>query len=154
MVRRITGWAFAALVVALAVLSFAGDIGVFAAYVILLTGSVAFHAGYSCRRCNNVSCTFNPASPECMFGRRYEMRSAEETGMFSDINASVAGIPLLIALAVGFFGTYMLSVWALATMLAWAFVTAVLYTIVTCSFCANRCPNNRNAAYKEWRRGA
>ncbi len=143
-----------AVMVAIGAFSALGSTRVFAAYVVLLASAIAFHALYSCRRCSNTACSFNPASRDCIYGsaRRPDGSSAPDS--YSDLNAAVAGVPLVAVLALGFYGTYLWSIPVAIGVGVFTAGTFLLYTSVTCRYCTNECPNNRNAVYRAWKKQA
>jgi hypothetical protein len=137
--------------VALGVFSWRSPV-IFGLYMALLVPVLAFHWFYSCRTCTNVACALNAASEEFFLGR--PRRRIPVGTAYSDTRASVAGVPLVFTVGVGFYGTFLADWRAGLACTALLLAAGVGYTKGTCSECTNECPANRNAEYWEWKRGS
>lgn len=147
--RRASVWALLGMAVVLGVLSWQTS-AVFGLYIGLLVPSLVFHWLYACRRCNNLACAINAASPDFLLGRpRAAVPKLDRP--FSDLPARVAGMPLVFAFGIGLYGAWQAGIgWLVACVLLLG-VAAWAYSRVTCANCTNDCPANRNAAYREWK---
>jgi len=152
--RRAIGWAFTAGLLALAVLAYLGNTLLFAFYLAALGNAIAFHWWYACSRCTNLCCPFNVRSPD-FFARVRKVRMTNApVREFSDIKSLVAGIPLLLSVALGVIAAWLYSPAVTLVWVAAMAVPAYAYWKTSCSGCGNDCPANRNRAYLEWKKGS
>ncbi len=144
-------WTIIVLLLALAVLAYMGNALLFAFYLAALGNAVAFHWWYACSRCSNACCALNVRSPHFLMRFRPVKIVDEAEQPYSDVSSAVAGVPLLLSVAVGIVAAWMFSPVAVAV---WAVAMAAAgfwYWKVSCVGCGNDCPANRNAAYLAWR---
>jgi hypothetical protein len=150
--RRLAVWLMLAGVALTGVFAFLGSRPSFWLFAVLLLATAGFHWAYACRRCSNRCCGFN-ARGECFaFGRGApppaEGEAPEER--FSNLDANVAGLPLVFVVIVGLCGAWLYSPFAVLIALALLVPGVWLYSDTTCRSCGNRCPFNRNKAFREW----
>lgn len=148
--RRLSAWGFVVLVIAMAILSYLGNPAFFYVYVGLLTPFVLFHALFVCARCSNIYCAFNSKSPDFIF--RLNSRPANQELAYSDLRTVWAAIPLVLILMIPLIAIWQLSPYAFFALLISAAVLFAIYQKETCYFCTNNCPNNKNTAYREWKK--
>ncbi len=149
--RRAVAWAFVAGLLALAVLAYLGNALLFAFYLAALGNAISFHWWYACSRCTNLCCPFNVRSSE-FFARAGSVRMVGDPEReFSDIRSAVAGVPLLLSVAIGLIAAWLWHPLAAVAWLGVMCVPAYGYWKSSCGSCGNDCPANRNAAYRAWK---
>ena len=152
--RKLIGWALLVGLIGLAVLAYLGDALLFAFYLAALGNAIAFHWWYACSRCSNMCCMFNVRSP-AFFARWRPVRMVGERGReFSDVHSAVAGIPLLLSVAIGVVAAWLFSPLAAIVWLVFMSGVGYAYWKTSCAGCGNDCPLNKNAAYHEWKKGS
>ncbi len=152
--RRAIAWALIVGLMVLAVLAYMGSAWLFAIYLAALGNAVSFHWWYACSRCSNTCCSFNARSPE-FFARFTPLKMVgEPVSEFSDIRSLVAGIPLLVSVAIGVVGAWLYSPAATIAWLAYMGLVGYAYWRTSCAGCGNECPANRNPAYRTWKQGS
>ncbi|MGB4592762.1 MAG: hypothetical protein WBI63_03165 [Coriobacteriia bacterium] len=138
----------------LAGLAYRGDFWLFAFYLVALGNALSFHWWYACSRCSNVCCGFNRYSPHFFLRPGKSRARCQEPTRFSNVRSLVAGIPVLLSVAVGVVGAAMYSLVAAAVWLVGMVGLGYWYWKVSCVGCGNDCPANRNAAYLQWRQAS
>ena len=150
--RRVSLWIMLVAVAAAGAFAWMGSPVLFAVFALLLAGAGAFHWAYACRRCTNADCAVNARGDCFAFG---PSRSPGDGGVrqqpFSDLQAMVAAPPLVVAIVVGTYGAWLFSPLAALACVAVLGAGFAVYAGVTCTNCVNRCPLNRNEAYRAWR---
>lgn len=134
----------------LAVLAYKGSALLFAFYLVALGNAVSFHWWYACSRCSNMCCGFNRYSPHFFLRPGKSSARYSEPKTFSNVRSLVAGVPVLLSVAIGLVAAGMYS---LLAAVIWTVGLAALgywYWTVSCVGCGNDCPANRNAAYRAW----
>lgn len=151
--RKLSAWVWILIVVAIGVLAFLGNRVVFYAYLGLWVPFAVYHSLRVCGRCTNLACGLNPRSPD--FFLRMGAGKSESTNDlgYSDINPlPTSTLPLAALLVLGLVGGWQFSPLAVLLLLAVAAVNMTVYQRVSCARCTNNCPNNKNAAYWEWKK--
>lgn len=149
--RRGAVWALIFSLLVLAALAYLGSALLFAFYLVALGNAIAFHWWYACSRCSNLCCAFNVRNSEFLMRFRPVVIVDECEREFSNVRSAVAGVPLLLSIAVGVVAAWRFSPLGVGIWMVCFAGAAFWYWKVTCIGCGNDCPANRNARYLAWR---
>ncbi|MHB0976765.1 MAG: hypothetical protein ACYC1U_06175 [Candidatus Aquicultorales bacterium] len=147
--RKLVVWGFVVLLIGIGIFAYLGSRSVFFVYALSVVVIGTVHTVLCCKRCSNLKCAINPKGPDFFLGRK---SSTQIVPSFSDIDAREVGLPLVLAIGIGFVGTWFFSPYATLALLTVTGFLGSFYWKDSCQFCTNNCPANRNPEYWAWKK--